>query len=203
MQNNFDFLFPITFGLIHSLELDHLVTVSTLAIDKESLKDSLKDGFYWGLGHFLILLLVATFFHLISSMLPENLFNKGEILVSMMLILLGIIRIYKSQKKNLIKHPHSHKFSLFAGLLHGFSGSGAIITIALQNFSEINTKYLFLIILSLSSLVSICFAILLIKLFANRKILQNESLKKNLILLTGIICLFYGIYILSKQLELI
>ena len=199
MLNNFDYLFPITFGLIHSLEPDHLITVSSLAIDKENLKDSIKDGIYWGLGHFLILLFVSSLFSIIIGFLPESSFHKTELLVAVLMISLGIIRIYKSQKKSLIKHPHSHSLSLIAGLLHGFSGSAGIVTVSMQKYSGLNEKYLFLFLFGLSSLLSMCFAILFIKLFVNNKILQNQNFKKSLILFTGIICLIYGFYILAKQ----
>lgn len=199
MLNNFDYLFPITFGLIHSIEPDHLITVSTLAIDKENLKDSIKDGVYWGLGHFLILLIVSSLFSFIIGFLPEKSFHRAELLISILMISLGVIRIYKSQKKNLIKQPHSYSFSLFAGLLHGFSGSAGIISLGFQKYSTINEKYVFLFLFGLSSLLSMCLAILLIKLFVNKKILQNQNFKKGLILFTGIICLLYGFYILTKH----
>ncbi len=201
MLNNFDYLFPITFGLIHSIEPDHLITVSALAIDKENLKDSIKDGIYWGIGHFLILLLVSNLFTFVISFLPESSFHRTEVLVSLMMIVLGAIRIYKSQKINLMKHPHSHSFSLIAGLLHGFSGSAAVVTMSLPKYSESFDKYIFLTMFGISSLVSMCVAILFIKAFVNKKILQNENFKKRLILLTGIVCLLYGVYILVKHLR--
>jgi high-affinity nickel permease len=47
----FKILLTIYSGLEHAFEADHLLAVNTLVSHRENLKQSLKDGVFWGIGH--------------------------------------------------------------------------------------------------------------------------------------------------------
>ena len=46
-------------GCLHSLEADHIVTVSNLILNKNSLKKSLRLALQWALGHSFTLLVLS------------------------------------------------------------------------------------------------------------------------------------------------
>ena len=46
-------------GCLHALEADHIVTVSNLALNKGSLKKSMRLAIQWALGHSLTLTILA------------------------------------------------------------------------------------------------------------------------------------------------
>ena len=47
----FKIFLTIYSGLEHAFEADHLLAVNTLVSHRENLKQSMKDGIYWGIGH--------------------------------------------------------------------------------------------------------------------------------------------------------
>ncbi|MCA1919024.1 MAG: hypothetical protein LDL38_06465, partial [Flavobacterium piscis] len=45
------FLITVYAGLEHAFEADHLLAVNNLVTNRSKIKDALKDGIFWGIGH--------------------------------------------------------------------------------------------------------------------------------------------------------
>lgn len=188
----------MTLGLLHSLEADHIITVSSIALDREKISQSTRDGFLWGIGHLVIILFFALIVIQIKILIPDSIFKKSELLVAVFMVIIGIIRIRKSFQTIPAKPIHSHSISLLAGFVHGIAGSSVILAIAFQKYTSFNQIILFLTIFGLGSILSMTLATFSIKVFIGKNIFNNNRITKILLLITGLICIFYALYIVRN-----
>jgi len=47
----FPLLLTVYAGFTHAFEADHLLAVSNIVSQRNSMRSSMKDGIFWGLGH--------------------------------------------------------------------------------------------------------------------------------------------------------
>ncbi|WP_395048536.1 hypothetical protein [Flavobacterium sp.] len=99
-------------GLEHAFEADHLLAVNSLVTNRNNLKESVKDGIYWGIGHTLTIFVVAVLMIGFKVAVSESVFNYLEAAVGLMLVFLGIYRLTKLFKKNTHTHTYSHRHTL-------------------------------------------------------------------------------------------
>lgn len=142
-------------GLRHALDADHIVAVSTVLAERPSLRASSVVGFFWGLGHTLMLLLVGVCVLALRVSIPEFLATVFEFFIGIMLIMLGLSlarRLYREgwhlhahehggQRHSHLHrharhqgHAHAHWFQearrpLLIGMAHGLAGSAALLLI--------------------------------------------------------------------------
>jgi hypothetical protein len=140
-------------GLRHALDADHIVAVSTVLAERPSLRASGAVGFFWGLGHTLMLLLVGVCVLALRVSIPEFLATVFEFFIGLMLIMLGLSlarRLYlegwhlhahehSGQRHSHLHrhardhgHAHAHWFQearrpLLIGMAHGLAGSAALL----------------------------------------------------------------------------
>ncbi len=95
-------------GMRHALEADHLAAVATLSQQSNDLRDALRQGAYWGLGHSLTLFLFGSIALLVDNVIPANLAAGLEFAVGIMLILLGVDVLWRVYKNNVHFHIHQH-----------------------------------------------------------------------------------------------
>lgn len=120
-------------GCLHALEADHIVTVSTLILKKDSLRNSLKLAVQWGLGHSLTLLVLAGLMYSLDTAMSAFMGASAEQMVGGSMILLGFFVFFQEWKMTSggrnVGHSHG-EFSgsiLFGlGVLHGTAGSASI-----------------------------------------------------------------------------
>lgn len=99
-------------GLEHAFEADHLLAVNSLVTNRNNLKESVKDGIYWGIGHTLTIFVVAVLMIGFKVAVSESIFSYLEATVGLMLVFLGIYRLTKLFKKNTHTHTYSHSHTL-------------------------------------------------------------------------------------------
>lgn len=99
-------------GLEHAFEADHLLAVNSLVTNRNNIKESVKDGIYWGIGHTLTIFVVAVFMIGFKVAVSESVFNYLEAAVGLMLVFLGIYRLSKLFRKNTHSHTYSHSHTL-------------------------------------------------------------------------------------------
>jgi ABC-type nickel/cobalt efflux system permease component RcnA len=107
-------------GIKHALDADHIIAVSTIVSEYQSLKWASLIGVFWGLGHtvtlFAVGLLVIGFRLTISPRVALSL----EFLVALMLVTLGISILWRSFRERIHVHAHAHNPETHAHLhLHG------------------------------------------------------------------------------------
>jgi len=134
-------------GIRHATEADHLAAVASLASRERSLKAGMFHGMAWGLGHTLMLLIVAAAFGFLGLVISPLMAGNMERVVGAMLIALGIgvaRRMWRERNLHLHLHQftetaHSHTLpgrSVVVGMVHGLAGSAALTLLASQSMSS-------------------------------------------------------------------
>lgn len=114
------FLITVYAGLEHAFEADHLLAVNNLVTNRTKIKDALKDGMFWGVGHTSTIFIVGVIMIGFKISISENIFSYLEAVVGLMLIILGIIRLFKLLYKKRHSHTyyHSHPHTHSNGVTH-------------------------------------------------------------------------------------
>src|SRR5258708_4408771 len=76
-------------GMQHGLEADHIAAVSSIAARRSEVRDIVKHGLTWGLGHTLTLFIFAGAAILLGHAIPDSFARPIEAAVGVMLIGLG------------------------------------------------------------------------------------------------------------------
>jgi len=95
-------------GLLHALDADHVMAVSTLANQNPSIKRTLLFSLHWALGHGGLLLASGFLLFGLGLAIPENLQYWAELMVGVLLIALGLSFFLHFRKRNvsLVEHKH-------------------------------------------------------------------------------------------------
>jgi len=96
-------------GMRHALEADHVAALASLTSDNQSIKDTIKHGAVWGLGHTITLFIFGSMMLLIGSTISEQLVHALELSVGIMLIVLGLDVLHKLIKQRIHFHLHRHE----------------------------------------------------------------------------------------------
>jgi ABC-type nickel/cobalt efflux system permease component RcnA len=95
-------------GMQHALEADHIAAVSSLAARRSDVRDIVKHGLTWGLGHALTLLMFAGAAILLGHAVPENFARPLEAAVGVMLVGLGVHVLWRLWRDRVHFHSHGH-----------------------------------------------------------------------------------------------
>lgn len=95
-------------GMRHAVEADHVAAVASLASRSTSLRQTLRVGAVWGLGHTLTLLLFGALVLLLDSVVPQRLALGLEFAVGLMLIGLGLDVLRRFARERVHFHVHQH-----------------------------------------------------------------------------------------------
>ncbi|TAF63535.1 MAG: urease accessory protein [Cytophagales bacterium] len=190
-------------GFQHAFEADHLVAVSSLVAKRKNPYLAVKDGIYWGLGHTSTILLIGIIVLIGKFMLSEQLFMKLEAIVGLMLIVLGITRIYKMNNQrnhtHLHSHTHTHSLAYGVGAIHGLAGSGALILVVMTEAKDTFFSLLYLCIFGMGSIVGMLIAAGLFSLPFSKKLGTYQWLGALFSLLSSIVCILLGFFILYEN----
>ena len=120
-------------GCLHALEADHIVTVTNLVLNKDSLKKSLRLALQWGLGHSLTLTILAILVFSLDTAFMALMSTSAEQMVGATMIFLGVIVFFQELKQNSKFKGFDHKdveisgpLLFGVGVLHGVAGSTSI-----------------------------------------------------------------------------
>lgn len=95
-------------GMKHALDADHVAAVTSLATSGRSIRETIRFGMVWGLGHALALFGIGTFVLVSGSLLAENLAQGLELAVGVMLVILGVDVIRRVIRDRVHFHIHRH-----------------------------------------------------------------------------------------------
>ncbi|TLS68272.1 urease accessory protein [Mariprofundus erugo] len=95
-------------GIRHAMESDHIAAVATLVSRSPSVRESIRLGSIWGLGHTTTLLIFGSSVILLDQIIPERLAMMLEFAVGAMLVLLGIDVLRRLIKTGIHFHLHRH-----------------------------------------------------------------------------------------------
>jgi ABC-type nickel/cobalt efflux system permease component RcnA len=95
-------------GMQHALEADHIAAVSSIAARRSDIRDIVKHGLTWGLGHTLTLFVFAGAAILIGHAIPAQVARPLEIAVGIMLVGLGTHVLWRLWRDRVHFHQHGH-----------------------------------------------------------------------------------------------
>jgi cytochrome c biogenesis protein CcdA len=95
-------------GMRHALEADHIAAVSSIAARRTGVRDIVKHGLTWGLGHTLTLFAFAGVAILLGHAIPERLARPLETAVGIMLVGLGANVLWRLWRDRVHFHRHGH-----------------------------------------------------------------------------------------------
>ncbi|MCW5798506.1 MAG: Nickel transporter UreH [Nitrospira sp.] len=166
-------------GLRHALDADHLAALSTVLAERPTVQASTAIGFFWGLGHTLMLLCVGTLLLALNLTIPESMANLFEFAVGVMLVALGLSlarRMYREQwhvhthehggqahvhlhsHRVQTDHTHGHWYQgslrpLLIGMAHGLAGSAALMLVVLSTVTGIGQGIGYIVVFGIGSIL--------------------------------------------------
>ena len=166
-------------GLRHALDADHLAALSTVLAERPTVQASTAIGFFWGLGHTLMLLCVGTLLLALNLTIPESMANLFEFAVGGMLVALGLSlarRMYREQwhvhthEHGGRPHVHLHSHHLQAdhthghwyqgslrplaiGMAHGLAGSAALMLVVLSTVTGMAQGIGYIVVFGVGSIL--------------------------------------------------
>jgi len=95
-------------GMRHAMESDHVAAVASLVTKSPSMRESIRLGSVWGMGHTLTLFVFGSAVMLLDQMIPEHMALMLEFTVGIMLVALGIDVMRRFIQERMHIHVHRH-----------------------------------------------------------------------------------------------
>ena len=158
-------------GVRHAFEPDHLSAITTLATRPAArFWNAARLGLVWGCGHTVTVGAVALLIIALGVQLPNRLWPAAELVVAGLLIVLGIVVIWRYVRGRWHMHAHAHPMapphfhlhshatdaghthaharidarrSLGFGVAHGLAGSGAIVALLVAAAPDTATRIVY------------------------------------------------------------
>lgn len=200
---SFPWLFAAIVGFGHAFEADHLLAVGNIVTKRDNILHAIKDGIYWGLGHTSTIFLIGLLMIVGKMTFFEGYFGYFEAVVGFMLIILGIVRIVQFFQKKDHDPKDADKFHVAygVGLIHGLAGSGAMILLVMTEVQGSMNSLIYLLVFGVGSVIGMLLAAGIFSLPFSRRITSNRTLQLSLVLLSSILCIGYGGYIMIENLS--
>jgi len=184
------FLIGFILGIKHAFDADHIVAVNTLLSKSKNIKNSLKLGAFWGIGHTLTLFLIGSIILFLGFSISNKLGLFFELFVGIMLIFLGISTIHKKLEAKLRKYDGTKK-SLGIGIIHGIAGSAALMLLIVSKITNIYLGLIYILVFGVGTIFGMMFvSLILFKFF--HLIFSGKKLSN----MAGIISIILGIIII-------
>lgn len=201
MESSFPLLFAAVVGFGHAFEADHLVAVGNIVTKRNNVSLAVKDGVYWGMGHTSTIFLIGLLMIIGKATFLNDYFGYFEAGVGLMLIVLGIFRLYQFyNKEQSINEENTHHLAYGVGLIHGLAGSGAMILLVMTEIQTQFNSMLYLLIFGIGSIVGMLVAAGLFSLPFSKKLVNNQHLQLFLVLISSLLCIGYGAYVVVENL---
>ena len=204
LKKMFKIFLTIYSGLEHAFEADHLLAVNTLVSHRENLKQSMKDGIYWGIGHAATIFFIGILMIGFKFQIGEEVFKNFEAGVGVMLIILGLYRVFKLYFPK--EHTHTHNTSKAAfgvGLIHGLAGSGALVVLVISQMKTPLEGLLYILIFGLGSIFGMFLAAYLFSIPYTKSLLKSKKLQASLVIISSLLCIIYGGKVVVENLGLL
>ncbi len=211
-------------GLKHALDPDHVVAVSTIVGESNSVKRSSLVGTFWGLGHTMSLLLVGIVVIALKVQISDRAALWMEFAVALMLILLGLkamIKPLRGWKVHIHRHSHDgsshihlhlhrpgeehahrHRHVIgfgarpfFVGMVHGMAGSAALMILVLATIPSALAGLLYIAVFGLGSVGGMLIMSSLISLPFVLTRKRFRLLSEGLQVAVGLFSLSFGLFL--------
>jgi cytochrome c biogenesis protein CcdA len=205
-MNLIPFLLAAYVGFTHAFETDHLIAVSNIVTKRNNLLLAVKDGIYWGLGHTSTILLIGTVIIIGKLTFLSEYFGYLEAGVGLMLLILGLVRLrqVRARRSGQPASPpderRHHHLAYGVGMIHGVAGSGAMALLVMSDIPSAWGSIAYLLIFGIGSIAGMLIASGLFSLPFSRRFTGNYRLQTGLTLISSLLCIGYGLFILYENL---
>lgn len=144
------------FGLRHAFESDHIAAITTMVTTGGGPRQAAAVGASWGLGHALAVVGAGAVLVMMNVRVPASAEAILESLVAAMLIVLGV-RVLRERPAGSTALPPSRRSWLRAlgvGLIHGASGTAALVLTELATLPTRAHRIGFLLVFAAGTTVS-------------------------------------------------
>jgi hypothetical protein len=152
-------LASLPLGIVHALDADHLVAVSSLAARENGRRATIWYAAQWALGHGGLLLLIAAATMLFHWSLPPALPYWAERLVGVVLIVAGASMLWALFRGHSLAGYHHHgadmrrRTPFLVGMIHGTAGSAAMLALIPMTLYRPEMGFAYVLLFSLGVLV--------------------------------------------------
>lgn len=190
----------IFYGIIHSFEADHILAVAGLVTNKKNFRSAITDGIMWGIGHSFTILIFGILAIIFSITFPESFFSFFEAIVGLVLILIGLSRLFTFFSPNPESSKSTNNKAAFStGIVHGLAGSGSLLIILLPDAHNQADSFFSITLFGLGTVAGMAIASALCFLPYARKNLSRIS--GYVLLFSSILCIGYGGTIIYNNLH--
>jgi sulfite exporter TauE/SafE len=212
-------------GLRHALDADHLAAVSTVLAERPSFRSCSAVGFWWGIGHTVMLLAVGTVVLGLGVRLSAEFERITEIGVGILLVTLGGNVLFKLLVERWHVHPHDHGRGvhihwhphrrgddhrhphwtaealrpLGIGMAHGLAGLAALMLLVLTSTEELAAGLISIAVFGLGSIAGMMVVGLTISLPLVCSLSFSRQLFVTLQGLAGTVSIGVGGWMVAKQ----
>jgi hypothetical protein len=99
----------------------------------------------------------------------------------------------------LIDSEANHHLAYGVGLVHGLAGSGAMVLLVMSQIQSSLNGMLYLLIFGLGSVIGMLVAAGVLVLPFSKSILKNTMIQLGLIVLSSLLCIGYGAYVIIEN----
>jgi hypothetical protein len=212
-------LYALYEGIVHAFEADHVLAVTNIVSQRNAIFPALKDGVFWGLGHTSTIFLVGILIILFKVKIPDHSFSYFEAAVGLMLVLVASYRFYlffREEHGFVHRHSHEHagvnerlhihagknlhKTSYGIGFVHGLAGSGALVVLVMTQIHSIANSLLYLLLFGTGSIAGMTAVAGVFSIPFSKRLIQSKILRTILVVLSSVLCLSYGFYVIYVNL---
>ena len=97
----------------------------------------------------------------------------------------------------------NHKAAFGVGLVHGLAGSGALVVLVLTQMKTATEGLLYILIFGIGSILGMFIASGLFSISFSKSILKSQKLQLRLIIVSSLLCIFYGSHVIYTNLFLL
>lgn len=205
MEATLSFAFAALLGFGHAFEADHLVALGNVVTKRDKIFLAIKDGIFWGLGHTSTILIIGFIMIIGKSTFLDGYFGYFEASVGLMLILLGFFRLsqflkQKEEQKLIDSREDNHHLAYGVGFVHGIAGSGAMVLLVMSEINGGFKSMMFLVLFGIGSIIGMLVAAGIFSLPFSKKITSNRKVQSSLVVLSSLVCVLYGSYVMYENL---
>jgi high-affinity nickel-transport protein len=183
-------------GMRHATDPDHVVAVSTIVTRQRTLRDGVRMGAAWGLGHTVTIILVGGAIVTFRLVIPPALELTMEMTVGLMLIVLGVWNITSVVQR--AREALGVLRPLVVGLVHGLAGSAGVALLVLTTIGDARWALAYLVLFGVGTIVGMMLITLVIAapvMAASRRL---ANVAGHLRVASGLLSLGFGLVLVYR-----
>lgn len=202
----------LVLGTVHALEADHMAAVTSFAVRRPGIRESVRFGVRWSIGHGGAIVLIGAALLLLGIHLPAGAGHWLERLVGLVMVGLGAwtfrgaraLHAHAHVHDDGVVHGHLHSHAVHdghdhrhaataVGLLHGLAGSGsAVALIPLVGFESPMSGIFYLVLFAVGTIGGMSLYGLLAGVVLGRAADGSVRLARLLARVTGVFTMVVG-----------